>query len=94
MNRFRLLFGTLALLLAVILLSCGDSAKRHRELRASRADSILFDIGVNKGYDHMRALTDSFEMEGDLSPLDANRWRGTAYYRQGQYNMAVRALYV
>ena len=88
MNRFRLLFCTLALLLAVILLSCGDTAKRHRELRASRADSILFDIGVAKDYDHMLALTDSFEMEGDLSPLEANRWRGTAYYRQGQYNMA------
>ncbi len=88
MNRFRLLFCTLALLLAVILLSCGDTAKRHRELRASRADSILFDIGVAKDYDHMLALTDSFEMEGDLSSLEANRWRGTAYYRQGQYNMA------
>ena len=87
-NQFRHLFGALVMLFAVLLLSCGDTAKRHRELRASRADSILFDIGVGKDYDHLRAVTDSFEMVGDLSPLDANRWRGTSYYRQGQYNMA------
>ena len=87
-NQIRLFYGALAMLFAVFLLSCGDTAKRHRELRASRADSILFDIGVGKDYDHLRAVTDSFEMVGDLSPLDANRWRGTSYYRQGQYNMA------
>ena len=87
-NQIRLFYGALAMLFAVLLLSCGDTAKRHRELRASRADSILFDIGVGKDYDYLRAVTDSFEMVGDLSPLDANRWRGTSYYRQGQYNMA------
>lgn len=87
-NQIRLFSGALAMLFAVLLLSCGDSVKRHRELRASRADSILFDIGTGKDYDHLRAVTDSFEMVGDLSPLDANRWRGTSYYRQGQYNMA------
>ena len=49
---------------------------------------LLFDIGTGKDYDYLRAVTDSFEMVGDLSPLDANRWRGTSYYRQGHYNMA------
>ncbi len=87
-NQFRLLFSALAILFAVLFLSCGHATKRLRELRASRADSILFDIGVGKDYDYLRAVTDSFEMVGDLSPLDANRWRGTSYYRQGQYNMA------
>lgn len=76
------------MLFAVLVMSCGDTAKKHRELRASRADSILFDIGVGKDYEYLRAVTDSFEMVGDLSPLDANRWRGTSYYRQGHYNMA------
>ncbi|MBO4891123.1 MAG: serine/threonine-protein phosphatase [Prevotella sp.] len=33
----------------------------------------------------MLALVDSFESAGDISSLDANRWRGVAYYRQGQY---------
>lgn len=87
-NQFRLFFSALAILFAVLFLSCGHATKRPRELRASRADSILFDIGVGKDYDYLRAVTDSFEMVGDLSPLDANRWRGTSYYRQGQYNMA------
>ena len=87
-NQFRLFFSALAILFAVLFLSCGHATKRLRELRASRADSILFDIGVGKDYDYLRAVTDSFEMVGDLSPLDANRWRGTSYYRQGQYNMA------
>ena len=78
-------------LLAVVLLSmvgC-DGLTRHRVLlKASRADSILFDVGTLKDYDRMMALADSFEITGDLSPLDANRWRGVAYYRQGQYQMA------
>ena len=87
-NQFRLFFSALAILFAVLFLSCGHATKRLRELRASRADSILFDIGVGKDYDYLRAVTDSFEMVGDLSPLDANRWRGTSYYRQGHYNMA------
>lgn len=87
-NQFRLFISALAIMFAVLLLSCGNATKKHRELRASKADSILFDIGTGKDYDYLRAVTDSFEMVGDLSPLDANRWRGTSYYRQGHYNMA------
>lgn len=87
-NQFRLFISALAILFAVLFLSCGNATKKHRELRASKADSILFDIGTGKDYDYLRAVTDSFEMVGDLSPLDANRWRGTSYYRQGHYNMA------
>ena len=87
-NQFRLFISALAIMFAVLFLSCGNATKKHRELRASKADSILFDIGTGKDYDYLRAVTDSFEMVGDLSPLDANRWRGTSYYRQGQYNMA------
>ena len=87
-NQFRLFISALAIMFAVLFLSCGNATKKHRELRASKADSILFDIGTGKDYDYLRAVTDSFEMVGDLSPLDANRWRGTSYYRQGHYNMA------
>ena len=36
----------------------------------------------------MRDVTDSFEIVGDISALNANRWRGVSYYRQGQYRMA------
>ena len=52
------------------------------------ADSLIFDIGVHKEYERMREVTDSLEMEGKLSAIDANRWRGVSYYRQGQYLMA------
>ena len=74
------------LVVIATMLSCGDA--RRRELRASRSDSLIFSAGAVKNYARMIKLTDSLEMEGDLSPLDANRWRGVYYYRQGQYRMA------
>ncbi|MBQ7509848.1 MAG: hypothetical protein IJT53_02920 [Prevotella sp.] len=69
------------------MVSCGQDS-RARELAANKADSILFDIGSAKDYDRMRELADSFEMSGDLSALNANRWRGVSYYREGNYRMA------
>ncbi|MBP5338323.1 MAG: SpoIIE family protein phosphatase [Prevotella sp.] len=36
----------------------------------------------------MVELVDSFAQAGEISELNANRWRGTAYYRQGQYRSA------
>ena len=75
------------MLIMVLAASCNGEA-RQRELRASRADSVIFDIGTTKDYERMRAQADSFEMVGDISELDANRWRGVAYYRQGQYRLA------
>lgn len=83
--------GILRLIPLVILtlsltVSCGGS--KMREPLASHADSLLFDIGVQKEYERMRTMTDSLEMLGQLSAIDANRWRGVSYYRQGQYLMA------
>ena len=66
--------------------SCGG--KKMREPLASHADSLLFDMGAQKKYDRMRTVTDSLEMLGQLSAIDANRWRGVSYYRQGKYLMA------
>ena len=74
------------LIMALAVHSCGRVASK--DVRASKADSVLFDIGVVKDYEHMREVADSFEMAGDISPLDANRWRGVSYYHQGQYRMA------
>ena len=51
-------------------------------------DSVLFEAGRLKQYPHMVELADSFEKSGDLTHLNANRWRGVAYYHQGQYRMA------
>lgn len=88
-TRFRLLpSGVLAMMIALMLFSCGELHRRSREGRASHADSIIFDVGTNKDYARMLALADSFEVTGDMTALDANRWRGVAYYRQGLYRMA------
>ena len=77
-----------ALLLAAALLqlSCGEN---HRAMVvAGHADSIIFNAGISKDYIRMVELVDSFAQAGEISELNANRWRGTAYYRQGQYRSA------
>lgn len=84
-NRFFLLAS---MTLALFVLSCNVQRKQTHSPQANSADSLLFDLGVQKQYERMLVLTDSFEMEGALSMLDANRWRGVAYYHQGQYRMA------
>ena len=73
-------------LLSMVLISCHEAM--HRDLKASKADSVLFDLGTQKEYGRILALTDSFEQAGVLTTLDANRWRGVAYYHQGHYRMS------
>ena len=87
MNRLKIVTVLPALfVIAFMAQSCGRPA--NKDVRASRADSVIFDIGVAKEYEHMRQVVDSFEITGDISTLDANRWRGVSYYHQGQYRMA------
>ena len=74
------------ILLSMVLISCHEAM--HKDLKASKADSILFDLGTQKAYDRILALTDSFEQAHVLTTLDANRWRGVAYYHQGHYRMS------
>ena len=87
MHIKKLIIPILAVVLVAVL---AGSCKRNRSVnpRASRADSVLFDVGVAKDYDRMRVLADSFEVAGVISPLDANRWRGVSYYHQGHYRMS------
>jgi len=66
--------------------ACGSP--KRMDIKASHADSVIFDVGVTKDYERMRRVVDSFEIAGDISALNANRWRGVAYYRQGLYRMA------
>ncbi|MCR4603432.1 MAG: PP2C family protein-serine/threonine phosphatase [Prevotella sp.] len=54
-------------------------------MQSTHADSVIFDAGAVKDYARMMQLVDSFELKGEISSMDANRWRGVAYYRQGQY---------
>ncbi len=82
------MFFVASVMLVLLVLSCSVQPKPKNLSLVNSTDSLLFDLGTQKQYARMLALTDSFEMEGDLSMLDANRWRGVAYYHQGQYRMA------
>jgi serine phosphatase RsbU (regulator of sigma subunit) len=80
------LITCLTLTCGIALCSCEN--KQTMESKVNRADSIIFDVGKVKDYERMRVLVDSFEMSGDISSLNANRWRGVSYYREGNNNMA------
>lgn len=67
---------------------CSCDSNEQAEIKANKADSLIFDTGVQKDYDRMRELADSFEITGDITTLNANRWRGVSYYREGNNNMA------
>lgn len=57
MNRMKIVRVFLALLImAFAAQSCGRVASK--DVRASKADSVLFDIGVVKDYEHMREVAD------------------------------------
>ena len=89
MNRMsNRVFVVASMVLVLFILSCNIQRKKLHSPRANSVDSMLFDLGIQKQYGRMLVLTDSFELEGTLSMLDANRWRGVAYYHQGQYRMA------
>jgi serine phosphatase RsbU (regulator of sigma subunit) len=82
----RYLSWLILLLVSMVLVSCDKEMRR--DLKASRADSILFDVGVRMEYDSMLYLANRYEEQGLISELDANRWRGVAYYHQGHYRMS------
>lgn len=66
-----------------LLLSCSEE-KRAR-IRASKADSIMYAAGDMRDYARILALADSLEALGDLTEVNANRWRGVAYFYQGHH---------
>ena len=85
----RMRFCHIALLLIMVfamITSCGNDQKQGPV--SSHVDSILFETGSLKQYTRLVELADSFEKSGSLTQLNANRWRGTAYYHQGQNRIA------
>ena len=89
LREMRKLLPTILLtLLVAIIAACTEDSKEVRDLQAGQKDSLIFDAGLAKDYVRMVALIDSFERDGSISPMNANRWRGTANYRQGQYRSA------
>ena len=83
----RSLTWLILLLVSMVLMSCHEQISDHNP-RASKADSVLFDVGVRMQYDSILILANAYEEQGLLSQLDANRWRGVAYYHQGHYRMS------
>jgi serine phosphatase RsbU (regulator of sigma subunit) len=80
----RLSFISFCLLLTsfvFILLSCGG--EKRAKIRASLADSIMYTVGETRNYARILELADSLQAQGDLTEVNANRWRGVAYYYQG-----------
>ena len=82
----RYLTWLILLLMSWVFISCYE--RMGPDLRASKADSILFDVGARMEYDSMLVLINTYEEQGLLSQLNANRWRGVAYYHQGHYRMS------
>ena len=87
MNKTRL-FHIVPLLIVVFAMIASCRKENKTGPISSHVDSVLFDAGKDKHYTRMLELVDSFEFFGDLTGLNANRWRGVAYYHQGQYSMA------
>ena len=47
------------------------------------ADSLMYTVGETRNYTRILELADSLQALGDLTEVNANRWRGVAYYYQG-----------
>ena len=84
----RFIWGICLVSLVAVFVSCDHVTRRSLAVKASKADSIMFDAGTHKDYDRVRALADSFETAGVISQLNANRWRGVSYYHEGHYRMS------
>ena len=85
----RLQFITLPLAFVGTMLLIGSCGETQRsQLKGSHADSLIFAACAVMDYGRLLQLTDSFELTGDISPLNANRWRGVYYYHQNMYRMA------
>ena len=74
---------TAGLMLAV---SCGREDRKISQV--SHADSVLFAAGRALDYTRLLELTDSFEHEGAITRMNANRWRGVGYNNLGKVRSA------
>ena len=82
MNSRNLSFVMALLAAAFILASCEQKGKKVTSV--THADSVLFAAGRALDYPLLLELTDSFEQSGQISQMNANRWRGVAYNHLGK----------
>jgi signal transduction histidine kinase len=85
----------LALLVALTAMTCCTS---HQGPSATddgynHADTIVSDIGDQRDYTRLIAVTDSFEQAGDLTPVKAIFYKSIAYNLMGQHRSALHLYY-
>lgn len=83
MKQICNIYIAVVIAVASTLVGCGGG--QRAELRASKGDSLIFAAGSVPDYQRVLALADSLEASGDISVISANRWRGVAYFYQGQF---------
>ena len=79
---------TTIVLAAVVLTTMSCSEVKRAVLTGNKGDSLIYQAGVLSDYDRVLVLTDSLEQTGDITEVNANRWRGVAYYYKGQSHAA------
>ena len=70
----------------MVLWSCGG--ERRTDVKASKADSLLYAAGNAKDYLRVLAIIDSLEGTGEISEMNKARWRGVANYYLGNMRSA------
>ena len=59
----------------------------------NHADSIVSDIGDTRDFQRLLAVTDSFELAGDLTPVRGIFYKSIAYMLMGQRRSALQLFY-
>ena len=87
-------FIALALLIAA---GCSKHQERSNTFVGSdgynHADSIVSDIGDTRDFQRLLAVTDSFELAGDLTPVRGIFYKSIAYMLMGQRRSALQLFY-
>ena len=79
MKTLRLLNYLLAVALTMsMLLACGD--KKEKVADTNKADSLINDAHKEHDYERLLELSDTLEASGRITDIQANYWRGYAYY--------------
>ena len=71
----------------LMIMACGDGSLKEQR---AKVDQMMEAAHHAKDYEKLLTLADSLEKAGSLSTVKANYWRGYAYDRQKQKDMAER----
>ena len=89
-NIFRKSAAVAAVLMAAMMLSCGQG--QQRESKYTEADSLIDAALIARNYERVLTLCDSLEQQGSISLFKAASMRGWAYYYLGQPKLTEKEL--